>query len=172
MNSSNATPKSGAKARTGEGRLEPSQPARQVPPRGTQIPRQPGGSGWQRAEGSPLHSSRLPGVGDARLLTPALPRRRLASAGTFTAPRRGGKRTQVLAAGRRHRKGQVRRADPGSECPALAGTPRRPGCASDPTRPARLLSGSQSPLKHLLWRLETEFEHPPISGGRRAGPGQ
>lgn len=32
--------------------------------------------------------------------------------------------------------------------------------------------GSQSPLKHLLWRLETEFENPPISGGWRGGPGQ
>lgn len=32
--------------------------------------------------------------------------------------------------------------------------------------------GSQSPLKHLLWRLETEFENSPISGGRCAGPGQ
>lgn len=32
--------------------------------------------------------------------------------------------------------------------------------------------GSRSPLKHLLWRLETEFENPPISGGRRSGPGQ
>lgn len=32
-------------------------------------------------------------------------------------------------------------------------------------------SGSQSRLKHL-WRLETEFENPPISGGRRGAPGQ
>lgn len=32
--------------------------------------------------------------------------------------------------------------------------------------------GSRSPLKHLLWRLETEFENSPISGGRWAGPGQ
>lgn len=32
--------------------------------------------------------------------------------------------------------------------------------------------GSQSPLKHLLWRLETEFENPPISGGWGGGPSQ
>lgn len=32
--------------------------------------------------------------------------------------------------------------------------------------------GSRSPLKHLLWRLETEFEHSPMSGGRRGGANQ
>lgn len=79
---------------------------------------------------------------------------------------------QTSAAGRRHRQGKARQAEPRSECPVLAGTPRCPGSASVPTLRARLQSVPRSPLKHLHWRLETEFEHQPIRGGWRGDLGQ
>lgn len=106
--------------------------------------RQPGRgrvAGWQPGREGPL-SPQFPPPRQRRgrtLLTPPLRRSLPASTGTSTTPQqRGISWASRSAAGRRHRAGKARRAVPRSECPALAGTPRRPGSASAPTRRARL----------------------------------
>uniref|UniRef100_M3Z195 Uncharacterized protein n=1 Tax=Mustela putorius furo TaxID=9669 RepID=M3Z195_MUSPF len=68
-----------------------------------------------------------------------------------------------------------RAATSGGESEARRSPLRVPRAGWDPAvsgQRQRSSPGSQSPLKHLLWRLETEFENPPISGGWRGGPGQ
>lgn len=82
------------------------------------------------------------------LLTP--PRRGWlpASPETSTTPRRRGVScARRSAADRRHRAGKARRAAPRSECLAQAGTPRRLGRASAPTRRARLRPRTAVPAK-------------------------
>lgn len=77
----------------------------------------------------------------------------------------------------RNQRGEISRrtATSGGESEARRSPLRAPRAGGDPAvsgQRQRSSPGSQSPLKHHLWRLETEFENRPINGGPRGGPGQ
>ena len=143
-------------------------------------PPAPGGRGGRLADGAggslppPLPDSRLPA--SARAARYSLP---LGEVGFLRLPRppppRGG--AGSAARGDQQPIGGIGRGKRGAQLPAPSASRRRGprGVSAAPAlRPAERDSGlgPRSPLKHLLWRLETEFENPPISGGWRSGPGQ
>lgn len=123
-----------------------------------------------RAGGVPFApNSRLPArAGAARYLTLTL-RRLPASTGSPRSHIHAGSAGKAISS---------RAATLGRENRARRPPLRMPGPRGTRTAPAfqhahgDCSPGSRSPLKHLLWRLETEFENSPISGGRWAGPGQ
>lgn len=133
-------------------------------------PRRGGAAGWQPGREGPLSPQFPP----ALLTTRALPRRFPASYrdlyGRLTPAwdQRGDAiSSRVATSG-----GESGTRRPPLRKPFATGDSAAPDSASVPTRAPRLQPRSGSPLKHLRWRLETEFENPPISGGRRSGPGQ
>ncbi|XP_032349708.1 translation initiation factor IF-2-like [Camelus ferus] len=142
------------------------------------FPASRGGDGWQAGSRGgrvpfPPNSRLLAGAGAARYLLP------LCEGGFLPPPGPPRSHTGAGSAGRGDQQpgGDIWRGKRGAQFPAPSALrwrgPR--GVREAPAlRPAErdCSPGSQSPLKHLLWRLETEFENPPISGGRWCGPGQ